>query len=482
MSSEAIDSVSGPEIASREPGLFQRRETKPTPSESEALELRSVVSQENRNDLEANQSDEPEFDEGHFKDFPEGGLEAWLVVFGSWCAMTATFGITNTTGFLQAYLAENQLKDYSESDISWIFSVYLFLFFFGGVQVGPIFDTYGLRFVLIPGCVGTIITFFILSVCKEYYQFILCFSILGGISASLVFTPSIATIGHWFYKKRGLATGIAATGGALGGIVYPLALNKMISEIGYGWSIRVIAFIITLLCGGTILTLKTRFPDVDVEPSEPDGKRHKKVKGQNATIDIKAFKEPLFLLTACGTFLIELALFIPLTYITSYALKEGVDYNFSYQILAILNAFSVFGRGLPGYVADIWGRFNVMIITACICAISILAIWLPAGKNVGAMIGFSAMFGFWSGTGICLTPVCISQICKTSDYGKKYGTTYFFVSFGTLIGLPIAGALLNSSGGYRNLIIFSACVYLAGALCFSCARVMAAGWSLKVVY
>ena len=30
------------------------------------------------------------------KFYPEGGLRAWLVVFGSFCGMTASFGIMNT--------------------------------------------------------------------------------------------------------------------------------------------------------------------------------------------------------------------------------------------------------------------------------------------------------------------------------------------------------------------------------------------------
>lgn len=50
------------------------------------------------------------------------------------------------------------------------------------------------------------------------------------------------------------------------------------------------------------------------------------------------------MLTTAGVFFIEWALFIPLSYISSYALVEGVSPVFSYQLLAILNAGSFFGR------------------------------------------------------------------------------------------------------------------------------------------
>ena len=58
----------------------------------------------------------------------------------------------------------------------------------------------------------------------------LVFGILGGASTSLIFSPSLASIGHWFKVRRGFATGIGATGGALGGIVYPLMLQYQIGR------------------------------------------------------------------------------------------------------------------------------------------------------------------------------------------------------------------------------------------------------------
>lgn len=68
--------------------------------------------------------------------YPEGGREAWLVVFGSFCGMVAAFGIMNTIGTFQTYLAANQLRNYSEGQIGWIFGVYVFTSFLGGIQIG----------------------------------------------------------------------------------------------------------------------------------------------------------------------------------------------------------------------------------------------------------------------------------------------------------------------------------------------------------
>lgn len=85
--------------------------------------------------------------------YPEGGLAAWLVVFGSFIGMTAGFGLMNTVGTFQAYLSTHQLADSSPSLVGWIFSLYIFLAFFCGVQIGPIFDAKGPRWLVFAGSV-----------------------------------------------------------------------------------------------------------------------------------------------------------------------------------------------------------------------------------------------------------------------------------------------------------------------------------------
>jgi hypothetical protein len=71
--------------------------------------------------------------------YPEGGFRAYTVLFGTWCSLLAASGILNTTGALQPYLLRHQLKDRSESEVGWVFSVFGFLFFLGGI-FGGVYD------------------------------------------------------------------------------------------------------------------------------------------------------------------------------------------------------------------------------------------------------------------------------------------------------------------------------------------------------
>lgn len=103
-------------------------------------------------------------------EYPEGGLRAWLVVFGSFCGMTAGFGYMNTIGIFHAYLGTHQLADYGEQTIGWVFSVYVFLSFFCGVQIGPVFDAHGPRWILAAGTVCLLLSAFLMAECTREFS------------------------------------------------------------------------------------------------------------------------------------------------------------------------------------------------------------------------------------------------------------------------------------------------------------------------
>ncbi|KAF1996852.1 oxalate/formate antiporter [Amniculicola lignicola CBS 123094] len=400
-------------------------------------------------------------------DYPEGGTQAWLVVVGAWCAMIPSMGLLNTVGVLQAWVSSHQLHGYSESNIGWIFSAYAFFLYIGGAQVGPVFDAHDILLLIIPGSIGIIAALICFSLSTEFYQFLLSFGVLGGLSSSLLFNPAVTVIGHWFHKRRSLATGIACTAGGAGGVFFPLIILYLAPRIGFPWAIRIIGLICAILCVVACLLLRKRLP-----PNKKAG----------ATVDLKALKEPNYALTTLAVFVVEFAVFIPYTYIPSYAIHAGMSTQSALLLSTLLNAGAIPGRALPGYVADRFGNFNVMTVTSLTCSVFIFALWLSA-STPASITAFAVIFGFWSGAAISLTPVCVGQVCRTEDYGKRSGTAFSIASFGVLIGIPIAGAILEAQGGeYTGLVVFAAAMYLAASMLFGVTRGVAGGWGLGVIF
>jgi MFS family permease len=292
--------------------------------------------------------------------------------------------------------------------------------------------------------------------------------VLNGTSASLLFTPSIAAVGHFFRDRRGLATCIASTGGSVGGVVFPLMLQRLFETVGWAWAIRCLGGVCLVLCTVANFLIRSRLPPAQNASAHPD---------------ILIFRDMAFLFTTIGIFLLEFALFIPLTYITSYMLTNGFSETFAFQILPILNTGSFLGRALPGCWADSFGPFNSNMLAVLLCVIACLGVWLPAGSSTAGIVVFSLLFGFGSGTNISISPVCIGRLCKTQHYGRYYATTYTVCSFACLIGVPIAGQIITACGGdYWGLILLTGLLYCGGLVALLIAKIICVGrtnmWAL----
>lgn len=380
--------------------------------------------------------------------FPDGGVEAYLVVFGALLSLIITFGLMNTIGAIQAYLTTHQLANASASSVGWIFSVYFFFAFGGGIYAGPIFDYKGARLPMFIGSVLIIIGLFLTANCSKVYQFVLAYGAIVGVGSSFLMSASLGAVAHWFNKKRATALGICSVGGSLGGIIWPLMLRSLYPKIGYAWSMRILAFCSILCLGAGCLLVKHRL----TRPTSDEAKSPKQILKDSFVLK-DLVHEPRFLALTISVFLCEFSLILVVTYMSSYTIYQGYSESDAFLVLIVCNTTGVLGRYLPNHMGDYWGRINIMLVTVFVCAILILVVWLPFGHSLSSMYAFAGLYGFFSSSTLSLTPVCCGQISRTEDFGKRYGTVYFLVSFGNLIALPIGGAIIGDGSGYNNLII-----------------------------
>ncbi|KAJ5403420.1 hypothetical protein N7509_003291 [Penicillium cosmopolitanum] len=364
--------------------------------------------------------------------YPDGGLKAWLVVVGAFAMLICTFGMMSSVGVLQSYWQTHQLKSYPSSTVGWIPSVFVFFNLMLGIQIGPMFDRYGPRWIILTGSLLYVLSFFLLAECKEYYQFMLCMSGLGGISSSLISTPTMASISHWFHKRRGLATGIAMAGASIGGILFPIILRHVIDRLGWPWAMRIMGFIFVILLTIGNLCVKGRLPP----------------KAGKGTIDMKCFSDSRFVWTTAGAFFSEIVLFASLGLVPSYAVAQGFGSGTGTYLLVVLNAGSAVGRLLAGLTSDHFGAFNTMAVIISVTTVLIFGLWVPLGHYIGVLYPFSFMLGLGTGSFLSLTPV-----------------------FGTLVGIPIAGELLQVAGPTRLAAV------LGGIFGLALVNFMIARWS-----
>lgn len=434
--------------------------------------------------------------------FPDGGYQANIVLLGSFIGLIADFGIANSMGAIESYVSVNQLKNLKQTDVSWVFSLHFGVMYFGGVFFGELFDRFGAKKPLIVSTLCITAGLILTAQSTTLVHFILSFSILTAIGTSIAMAPLIGSLSHWFLKKRGTACSIGTIGGLIGGTVFPIMLQKLYVKVGYPWAIRILAFICLFCMSISIILVRERKQEVPIQSeieiqlttigedgdtlSSQETIRNEKtlnpfqsiLKFLRECLDLSLVKDSRFVLLTLAVAGAELISVTTLTFITSYALSNGVSNYNAYLLVTIINITGIPSRLLSGYLADKYGRFNVMIVTSVLTTIVIFALWLPAKSNVTTLFTFGALFGVTTSAVISLIPACTGQICSVESFGKIYGTLYFFLCFLTILGMYFASLVINKGSvmDYRNFILYEGVLGIASIILWIGARYCAVGW------
>jgi MFS family permease len=418
----------------------------------------------------------------HPSQFPDGGKQAYLTLLGGFCCLFCSFGWLNCLGVFQNYYQMNQLRDYSPSTIAWIPSIQIFIMFIPGPVVGWVFDNYGPRSLLLFGTFFHVFGLMMASLCTEYYQFILAQAICSPLGLNCIFQAATSTIPTWFFNKRGLAYGVMAAGSGLGGIIFPIMASHLVPQVGFGWTMRIIAFTILALMIVANLTVSSRLPP--------------RPRAFQLKVFVDPFKDMRVVLVTTSSFLFFMGLFIPINFIEVEAIQGGMSTRLAGYLLAILNAarsvypskscflssqlthLSIFGRIFPGALADKFGTFNMQSLWCTVAGILPLALAIPASNNA-TFIAFAALYGFASGAFVSLLPSQLAKISKVEEIGVRVGVTFACVSFAGLVGNPIAGAIVVANdGSFWGLNVFAGVMMLSGAGMFTLTRFYVAGWKV----
>lgn len=307
-----------------------------------------------------------------------------------------------------------------------------------------------------------------LSLSTSYYQIFLSQAIVSSLGASAVFNSAISCATTWFFKKRALAFGIMVSGSSVGGVVLPIFLHHGFrSSLGFGWTIRIMGFWFLAFMVVACLTVKSRLPP--------------RPRPFNIMEYLSPMTELTLAVTILGNFFFMTGMFIPFNYVILQAKAAGVSPSLVPYLVPILNAVSILGRILPGFWADRYGRYNMMIVITFVSALFCLAVWTPVESSAGILV-FLVIFGFSSGGFISLAPTLIAQISPIQQIGARLGLAFACQGLGSLIGSPIGGAIVSANNGeYIGLQLFCGFVMLTGCLIMLAARTTLVGFKWKKV-
>ncbi|BGP41890.1 hypothetical protein JCM10449v2_005884 [Rhodotorula kratochvilovae] len=373
-------------------------------------------------------------------DFPEGGLRAWLCVLGSTLVLLCTFGLSNSFGTFLQYYHSHQLAAYTTSQISWIGSAHLFITFSCAFGAGVAFDRGFFPYQLSLGSLAWLGGVFGLSFARTFVQIFVCQAVVMGLALGSFFAPCLSILGTYFRRRRAFVVGVAASGTAIGAVIFPVLLGQLFEKKGFAWAIRAAGFLMLglLLVANLIIRprkLKSHSPLTSSSTQPPLGAVLRKI-----------VRQPSAWLVYTGVFGIYVSCFIPLFYVVSFAKQYADNDSVATYSLSIINAVAFFSRIGSGLVADRLGIFNTALPLGALVAALTFA--MMGATSTASLSVWLVLFGFAQGGWISVSAACFMSLADdASEIGLRSGLGFLFVALATLIGSPIAGALLAATGG-----------------------------------
>ena len=381
-------------------------------------------------------------------------IPAYLIVFSGLLAVLGSLGFARFGySMILPGMKESLMLSYTQMGLmaSGNFFGYMVFAFLGGILASK----YGPR-IVIASSLSLVGTAMLLTGIVENFPQALILRSLTGVGSGGANISAIMLPAAWFsFKRRGLASGIIASGSSVGLIATGFLVPTLTDTYGiqgwrYSWFIMgAMTILFALFCG-----IMIRNPLTETEPT---------CKSTVALGWKRVGRDPLLWKIGLVYFMFGLSYVIYITFFGAYLVKEvGLDAQSAGALWALVGGLSFMSGPLFGHVSDRIGRGNSL---ALVYLIQSLSMFMFAQKGEGEIIYASVIL---FGTTAWSIPSIVAAY-SGDHFGPKLafsvlGFVTLFFGVGQAIGPFTAGYFADITGSFTSAFLLSAAASALG--CF----------------
>ncbi len=376
--------------------------------------------------------------------------------------------------------------------------------------VGVWIDRFGTRKVMVCGAVAMGSAFIMLSFIESLWQLY----VLNGLAAlgltCTAWVPNQTLISTWFDKKRGMAMGAALTGIGFGGLFMAPLAGVFISAWGWRAAFATLGAVMLVLVSGVILAVIRSSPaDMGLLP---DGEAGARTEGTTDTelaatpgvsssageaaassakpsaavaassaksadtvsasaagtdvavagVDLKqVFVMRAFWVICAAHLLWVFGNLSIIGHLVAFLSDTGVAAQTAASTLGAAIGISVFGRVSFGFLADRYGKRNILMAALALHIAAILC--LLKVPTPGFLAAFVALYGLGLGGGAVMIPLLVGECFGLKSFAKILGVIMIAGTLGAAIGPVLTGRIYDLSGSYNDAFLLHLGAYALAA-------------------
>ncbi|KAI5103391.1 monocarboxylate transporter 6, partial [Silurus meridionalis] len=401
-------------------------------------------------------------------DAPDGGW-GWVVLVATILVLALTLAFPSCMGI---FYTDLQIEfSASNSETSWVPSIMTAVLHAGGPLCSVLVEHFGCRATVMMGGVlsgsGMVASSFTHSILELYFTA----GVITGLGFCFSFQPAVTILGHYFVRRRAFANAMSSTGTALGLCVLPFLGHYLHTKLGWRGSFLVLGAVLLncCVCGAVMRPLEKRkkAKEKNNGPKPLAEQGFKKQMWAMWRSLVSSFHRHMafdlfcsnqrFCVYTLGITWMMLGFVVPLVFLVPYATDNGMEQSQAALLLSILGFINIFVRPPAGLLFGLaWfkGRhvyvFSIALLlnglSNSICCIA---------PTFSVLVVYVLMYGLSMSVVGSLMFTVLMDIVEMSRFPSALGLLAIMESITLLIGPPLAGSLVDSTGLYTY--VFLAC-------------------------
>jgi len=309
----------------------------------------------------------------------------------------------------------------------------------GGLLMGRIANSYGIRWTVILGSV-MIAVGLIISAGGAPWQLYLGHGVfMGLIGNSGLNAPLFVYVSRWFDRRRGSALALISSGGYLAGFVWPIIFERCIAYFGWRWTMVGFAiFQVSMIVPLAIIFLRPP-PELPAETAvHSSGGAKRQVFGWNANA--------VFAMLTFASFLCCVTMSMPQQHLVAFCSDLGISATVGATMLSVLLGMGFFSRQGWGWISDRIGGLLTAIFSSvlqCVAMSGFLFI-----QDATGLFAVSTAFGLGFSALIPAYVLTIREYYPLSEAHWRVPSLLLLSGTGMAVGGWLAGYLYDIYGYY----------------------------------
>ena len=283
------------------------------------------------------------------------------------------------------------------------------------------------------------------------------FLLLGLVGAGTSAIPHARLISRWFTERRGLALGLAMSGTAIGGVIWPKATQKLMDWFGLSHTY--------LISGGAVLLIAIPLLLLFLkEPSAPAQSSKQRDSDEQAAglTRAEALRGSLLWLLLSAFFIVSMSLHACMIHLPAMLTDRGMTSNSAANAASLMGVAGMVARFGMGYLLDLLPASRVPTIAFSVIAGGIFLLF--AGATGGSAYLAAILIGVGYGSETATVPYLVGKYFGMRSFGEIYSYLFIAVPLGGALGPQLMAEAFDRTGSYRLVLLFCGIATVVAAL------------------